>query len=166
MDDFSLCDKIWAAVDHAYYEQNPNWADEEPEYRRMDCVFATKFSKHWCLGFVLHDFEYDALSGGLDTFFLRQEGVTNKETLDAFVIVGADEYVEPFKEAITIFDSFRSTLFNWNWERREEEWGDEFNRFSFALTDCCSKIDDLMGVKDPRTYLAEYIRENLHLYQK
>lgn len=165
MPDFELCDHVWQIVTDSYYNQNPSWADEEPKFNVPESFFATKLSPHWAAAYAIHTFEYDYLGGGLSKFFFSQRGLLNLTLPKAFESVGASEFVEPFNEATTVFNSFSATLFNREWESGPEQFSAEDTKFTQALSATDKKIWELIQVQDPRTLLATYIRANCRQYQ-
>ena len=165
MDDFGLCDHVWQIVTDAYYDQNPNWAEEEPECNSPESVFASKLSPHWSAAYAVHAFGYDFFGGGLTKLFFNQDGSMNESLPKAFELVGAPEYVTPFKEAVGVFDSFSDTLYNANWDHTQEEYEAEDARFTEALSAPDKKLWDLTETREPRTFLAAHLRENIAQYQ-
>lgn len=165
MEDFALCDTLWEVVTHAYYEQNPSWEDEEPEFNNAVSAFASRLSLHWAAAYGIHEFESDVLSGGLSTFFFNQEGVLNEVLPRAFDLVGAPEFIEPFNQATAVFDSFASTLYNRDWEPESDEYDKEDRRFVQELVEPSRRLSALMDRRDPRTCVAAFIRRNLEWFR-
>jgi|GEM_PF-4581953 len=165
MDDFGLCDHVWQIVTDACYDQNPTWVEEEPECNSPESVFASKLSPHWSAAYAIHAFEYDFHGGGLTKLFFNQDGAMNESLPKGFQLVGAHEFVAPFKEAVKVFESFADTLYNEDWDHTQEEYEAEDARFTEALSATDKKLSYLTNVKEPRSYLASYLRANIAKYQ-